>query len=253
MGNAALLYRNLADDAVISASSELVLAPGSKVQNPDIARKWRSASSGDWLLADFGALTSMDTVAVIGLTATTCRVRLSSTDPTGVAGDIYDSGVDAVDQDYLQAIVLIGAPVSARFLRIDLTNGTAGATYVEAGRLVAGLRSRFGINFGFGWSKGYVDPSILTKTRGGQTQVSAETSYRVLDLTFEMVSPSDRRGFIETVDRVNGKKLGVLFVLDDESSDLAFDTIWGLVSELTPVTQPYLDRFSKQYRIEERL
>lgn len=251
MGNAALLYQNLADAATISVSSQLVTAAGSLVQNVHVARKWRSESAGDWLLADLGALVSLDTVAVIGLTATGYRVRLSSSDPTGAAGDVLDTGTLSVDQAYLQAIALLDAPGSARYLRVDLTNSSG--TYVEAGRLVAGLRNLFEINFSFGWSIGYVDPSIATKTRGGQTQVSREQSYRQVSLSFESMRPTDRYSFVEDADRLNGIKDDVLLILDEDSTELPRDSIWGRVVDLTPVGQPFFDVFSKEYRIEERL
>lgn len=251
MGNAALLYRNLADEATIAVSSQLATAAGSLVQNEHVARKWRSESSGDWLLADLGALVSLDTVAVMGLTATQYRVRLSSSDPTGAAGDIRDTGTLSVDQAYLQAIALLDVPASARYLRVDLTN--AGGAYVEAGRLVAGLRNLFEINFSFDWSIGYVDPSIATKTRGGQTQVSREQSYRQVSLSFDFMRQTDRYGFVEEADRLNGIKDDVLLILDEDSTALPRDSIWGRVVDLSPVSQPFFDIYSKQYRIEERL
>ena len=42
-----------------------------------------------------------------------------------------------------------------------------------------------------------VDPSIKTKTRGGQTQISNESSYRTLDLSFEYLSVDERNGLVE--------------------------------------------------------
>lgn len=251
MGNAALLYENLADDATIAVSSQLAAAAGALVQNVHVARKWRSESSGDWLLADLGAFMSLDTIAVMGLTATEYRVRLSSSDPGGAAGDILDTGTLAVDQAYAQAIALLDAPAAARYLRIDLAN--SGGSYVEAGRLVAGLRNRFEINFSFDWSIGYVDPSIVTKTRGGQTQVSREQSYRQASLKFDFLRPTDRFGFVQEADRLNGIKDDVLFIFDEDSTALPRDTIWGRVVDLSPVSQPFFDVYSKDYRIEERL
>lgn len=247
---ASVLYRNLVDAATALASSQIVLAPVSNVQNEHVARKWRSITPADSIVVDFGASVSIDTVAAMGLTATTMRVRLSTADSSGATGDAFDSGVDPVDQNYLQSVVLLPSAVSARYLRIDLASG---GDYVEMGRLVAGVRSAFTYNFGFGWGRTWVDPSIRTKTRGGQTQISPEQSYRTLDLSFEWVSEADRYGFVETIDRDNGLKTDVLFITDENSSNLARDSVWGLLADITPVTQPFFDIYAKQYRIEERL
>ena len=250
MANAAAVYDNLADDATISASTQVLLTPVANLQNPHIARKWRSTSTADYFVADLLALTSIDTVSVIGLTATTIRIRISSVDSSGSAGDLYDSGVVAIDQDYLQYIAVLGAPVSGRYVRVDLANSVE--AYVEAGRAVIGLRTAYTYNFGFNWQRAYVDPSIRTKTRGGQTQVSNENTYRTLDVTFEWVTVEQRNGFVETIDRVNGLKTDILFMTDTASTNMARDSVWGLITDLTPVTQPFFDIYSKQYKIEER-
>ncbi|MGE0290343.1 MAG: hypothetical protein AB7I42_24835 [Bradyrhizobium sp.] len=248
---AAVLHDNLADDAAVLAGTQVVTTPATMVQNEHVARKWRSRLSSDYLLFDFGASTAIDTVAAIGLTATTCRVRLSTADSSGAAGDAWDTGVVAVDQGYLQVIALGEATASGRYLRIDLVN--AAGDYVECGRVAAGVRSTFTYNFAFGWGRAWVDPSLRTKTRGGQTQISREENYRTLELPFEIVSTDDRHGFVETMDRVNGLSTDVLFVTDDGSANLARDSVWGLVADVSPVTQPFFDTFAKTYRIEERL
>jgi hypothetical protein len=247
---AAVVYNNLADAATVLASSQVVLAPAVNVQNEHVARKWRSITAADHLIADFGSLVSIDTVAAIGLTAATMRVRLSTVDSSGAAGDAYDGGTDAVDQNYRAGIELLPSAVSARYLRVDFASG---GSYCEVGRLVAGVRSRFTYNFAYGWGRSWIDPSIRTKTRGGQTQISPETSYRTLDLNFEWLATADRHGFVEAIDRDNGLKTDVLFITDEDSASLARDSLWGLVAEMTPVSQPYFGMFTKQLRIEERL
>lgn len=246
---AAVLFDNLVDRAIVSASTSETLARANRVQNEHVARRWRSLTGEDYLVVDFGTPVSIDTVSALGLSATTARLRLSTSDHG--AGDLYDSGADAVSQGFRQAVWLLPAPVMARFLRIDFVN--AGASYVEAGRIVAGVRAAYEINFSYGWGFSYADLSRKTRTRGGQTQVNRDSRYRVLEVAFELIGKADRHGFVDTIDRVNGLSLDVLFIADPDSDDLARDTVWGLISETTPVVQPYFDRFSKNYRIEERL
>jgi len=250
MGKAAVLFENLADLASVIAGSQVITTPAANVQNEHVARKWRSRISSDYLLFDFGASTAIDTVAAIGLTATTARFRLSTADASGAAGDAWDTGTAAVSQAYLQAIAVRAASVAGRYLRIDLA-GTG--DFVECGRVAAGVRGRFSRNFAYGWGRAWADPSLRTKTRGGQTQIGRETYYRTLELPFEVISPVDRQGFVETMDRVNGASTDVLFMTDDESSELARDSVWGLAADVSPVVQPYFETFSKTYRIEERL
>ncbi|MFC3074731.1 hypothetical protein [Shinella pollutisoli] len=247
---AAVVFENLADAASVRASSSILLAQPTLVQQVHVERRWRALNNVAWLVLDLGAETPIDTVAAMGLTATAARVRVSVADPSGAAGELFDSGQLTVDQAYLALVVLSEAPVSGRYVRIDLSN--EGAPYVEAGRVCIGLRSTFAYNFDYGWSYGYVDPSTRSKTRGGQTQVTPRRPYRTIDVTFPRVTAADRYSFVETIERENALQRDVLFTTDPESDNLARDTIWGLMSETTAIVQPFIEDFTKQYRIEER-
>ncbi|MDP2410346.1 MAG: hypothetical protein Q8M26_08675 [Pseudolabrys sp.] len=255
MGVACIAYRNLADSALLLASSQELLAPVANLQRPDVARRWRSTEANTAsFVADLFAASSLDTVALIGTTmsaAGTCRIRISATDSTGVAGELYDSGATLVSADYNQAIALLATPVTGRYIRIDLAD--PGAEYLEAGRLFVGPRSQFVINYSYGWSVTTVDRSAAKDTRGGQTQVWRDNLYRVFDVAFESLSASERYGFIEEIERANAQKDDVLFVADADSSSLARDSIWGLIQTPSPIVQPHFDRFSKTYKIKERL
>lgn len=257
MSNAAILYLNLADDATLTPSSAQVQCPASLMQNPHVSRKWKTtASASEYLIVDLGSAQSIDTIYLLGCSlsaSAVSRVRVSATDSSGAAGELYDSGdvTGAVDQNYGTQPVLLDAAVSGRYVRFDFAD--PGATDIQIGRLVIGLRTVFGINFGYNWQAQRVDRSVLTKTRGGQTQVFRDNAYRTIDLTFGFMSPSDRYGVVEAVDIACGASTDVLFIIDPESTNPARDSIWGLISDMTPAIQATLDIFTKQYKIEERL
>jgi hypothetical protein len=251
--NAYIAYTNLADSAILlTASASSLLLPVSNLLVPHIARKWRGIDTvTDYFVSDLGSLTSIDTLAVFGITGSQIRFRISSVDATGAAGDLYDSGTLSVDQNYKSSINIIPNAVSGRYVRVDLT--TAAGTYVEAGRLFIGTRTQFSYNYVKGWHRLWTDRSTKTKTRGGQTQIFADVTYRSIDVTFDFLTQNDRDGFVETIDRVNATKTDVLFVTNPASANLSRDSIWGLITSMTPVVQPYVSTFSKQYMIEERL
>jgi hypothetical protein len=156
-----------------------------------------------------------------------------------------------VDQDYLQAIALLDAAVSGQYLRIDLAD--LSGDYVEMGRVFAGTVTEFDINFTYDWPITTVDRSLKNKTRGGQTQTFPDNIYRTIDVTFKFLSETERYGIVETIDRINGQHIDVLFVMDPDSTNLSRDFIWGLINTPTAVVQPTFDKFSKQYQIDERL
>lgn len=260
MANAAIAYLNLADSGTVSASSQQVTLPATNVQTPHVEERWRSSVSSAYLIVDLGSVQSIDTVLLRGITvgsSGTAQVRISATDPQVESALLHDSGAlssgsSSFDVAYDALVRLLSTPVSGRYVRIDLLDSAA--SYVEAGRLFVGLRTTFDRNFTFGWSIGWADRSVKSKTRGGQTLTWNDNSYRILDVNFDSVSSSQRYGIVESIDRLNGQRTDILFITDPDSTNLPRDSIWGLITDLSPVVQPQLvDIFGRQYKIEERL
>lgn len=260
MANAAIAYLNLADLGNIATSSQVTSMPVSNLQDPHIGIRWRSNINDAYFVVDLLSSQTVDTVVVLGLTVSstaTVRVRICSVDPTGGSGDVADSGTIASGSTYFDAtygaiVYKLDAAASARYIRVDITDNTA--SYVEAGRVFVGLSTQFTYNYNWGWSFGYTDRSVRIKSRGGQTLVLADNSFRTLTVDFGWVSSAQRYGIVESVDRVNGQNTDVLFITNTDSTNLARDSIWGLVNNLSAVTNPALaDIFGKQYVIEERL
>lgn len=261
MANAAILYDNLAKTAAIQPSSQEINMPAELLLDPHVQNRWRSLTGSASFVADLGSLVSIDTAGVFGLTggaSTVVRIRLSATDDTGLTGDAGDtgglvSGSAYFDHRYGSLVWPKTAAASCRYVRVDITDPDAG--YVEAGRIVAGVRTVFAHNFGWDWSLGRVDRSARQKSRGGQTHIWNDNAYRVLGLRFPWVTEAQRYGLVETIDLLNGQHDDVLFMTDPSSTNVARDSIWGLITESGPNTlAPGLtDVFGKQYTIEERL
>lgn len=261
MANAAVLYANMADTATIGASSQELTMPASTILTPHVSERWRSLTNSSFFVLDLGALKTLDTVMVRGLTMSAsglARLRLSTVDSSGAAGDVLDTGALAnqatpyFDLDYGAFVYPLPAAVSARYVRFGQSDPAS--TYVEAGAICVGLRTGFTYNFVPGASLGYVDRSRSTVTSGGQTLIWIDNKYRKLVLNFDWVTSAQRYGLIEAMDRVNGQHSNVLCITDTASTNLARDSIWGLVDNLTPVTIPQvIDIFGKQISISERL
>lgn len=250
-------WRNLADSGAISASSFVPLTPPTILQNPHVARKWRGANgASEHVTVDLVSPAAIDCVALMGVSLSAAgitRIRASLADSSALDGAAHDSGAAAgrIDPRYPHLIHLMPAPVTARYLRIDLTE--PGAAFVEAGRLFVGLTEQFTVNFAYGWERGWADPSRVTKSRGGQSYVDRADPYRQLNLTFGHLGEAQRYGVVEDIDQFCGKHTDILMLTDPTSTALARDSIWGRVEDATPVSQPSFATYSKIYRIEERL
>jgi hypothetical protein len=255
--NATFVYPNLADGGTITASSSAALMSPRRLQNPHVARKWRGVSGGsEWVCVDLGAALSIDTVALVGINLTLAgshRVRVSNSDPTGAAGELYNSGSLSakVDPAYGYLVQLLTNPVTGRYVRVDVSDALS---YIEAGRFVVGLRRVFAVNFAAGWSRGYEDLSRRRASRGGQTYIDRGDTYRKLELPFEFLSRTERNSLVEDLDLLAGTHDDVLVITDPLSSNLGRDSVWGLFDDLDPVVQPVMvDLFRKTFRVSERL
>ena len=261
--NACIAYVNLADtdDAVITASSSLPRTPvQSRLQNPHVARKWRGRlGTSEYIVIDLGSVVALDTVCLFGVSGVspTFRVRLSTSDTSGAAGDVFDSGTltgtPYFDSSYGAFIYLRSSASSGRYLRIDISE--SGVEYIEAGRVFVGDRVQVEVNFS-SWSRAFVDQSRRTYGRGGQMFADIEDSYRTLEVSFDALTEDERYAFVEYIDRVHGEHADFLFVMDPTSDNLSRDSIWGFVDGGSAVSEPSISvppRFSKSYNIRERL
>lgn len=237
-----------------------------KLQQEDTRRNWRTgATTTAYILGTYASNQSADTfyLANTNLTAAgIARVRLSSADATGAAGDIYDSNSGAtagqVDPNYKNLLVLASSVKSGwKYIRIDLTDTSR--TYIEAGFLFVGTRTQFAYNYNYGAQFTVVDPSVQKKTKGGQTKMMIRPIFWRWELPIGFVTEAQRYSVAYSIDLLNGIRTPVLFVGDPASTNLGRDSIFGLIQESSPVV--VIEGFdsaggimaSKTYRVEQRL
>jgi hypothetical protein len=260
MANAALVISNNADAATVGASSQVLTLPASNLKTPHPSERWRSLNSADWIVLDKGAAIMGDTVALFGLTCgvnATIRLRLSTIDGSGGAGDVLDTGAlstgdPSFDVDYASFVHRLATPAAWRYARFDIDDPDA--DFVEAGCILDGLSESFAYNFAAGGSIQEVDRSRVTATSSGMTLTWDDNGFRRVDLSFQWVTEAQRYGLIRRLDRVCGRRRNVLLMTDTDSADLPRDSIYGLVTDITPVTFGVIfDLFGKQLRIDERI
>ena len=253
---AAIGFENLADEdrTIVSASSSAPFLPAQNLRSVHVGRKWRSETPGSaTIYLDFQGVAQIDTVALIGCPVSadaTVRVRTSTNRQEMDAGVLSDVTVTGFDPQYGYVVALFDQVV-ARYIRIDIVDPTMRP--IEAGRLFAGVSWQYETNFGYGWSIGWVDPSIKTKSYGGSTFVDRKRKYRVGEFQFQEMSEADRWGFVEQVEITAGTSQDVLFIIRPDAVDLHRRVVWGMIRETSAAVEQFFTRFGKQYQIEERL
>jgi hypothetical protein len=260
MGSAAIVIDNNADAATVGASSQVLTLPVSNLLTPHPSERWRSLTSADFLVLDKGSLISADTVMLCGMTCganATIRLRLSTIDASGAAGDILDTGLLSsgdvhFDVEYGSFVYRLSEPTSWRYVRFDISDPDA--TFVEAGCILDGLSTIFDFNFVPGGSIQHVDLSRVAATSSGMTLTWDDSTFRRIDFTFDFVSEDQRYGLVERMDRVIGRKRNVFLMTNPDSTNLPRDSVFGLVTNITPITfGAVIDIFGKQLQIDERI
>lgn len=259
MGSA-LVVDNLALNGFVSASSQVLTMPASELLTPHTTNRWRSLTNSDYLLVNKGSSILADTFMAGQLTCgprSTARLRLSTSDSSGAAGDVLDTGPIAngtqhFDVGYTGFVYRLPAPAAYQYVRFELFDPDA--PFVEAGFAVDGLSEVFDYNFAPGSSIQDVDRSRVTPTSAGLTLTWPDNTFRRLDLHFDWVSQRQRNGMIARLDRVKGRHSSVLLLTNTSDSNLPRAAIYGLVTDQTPVTfGAATNIYGKQLRIDERL
>lgn len=267
MGNAAILYRNLADLATLTEANEALAMPVSLLQNPHVQKRYRGLDDQVSIYVDLLAISDINTVALLGTTVgdeARFRIYASTSDPTVATGQVLDTGwidIDSVavtggragfDPNYKSVVLLTTTILSPRYFRIDIED--LPASYVEAGRLVIGEAVEFTRNFLPGSTRGWRDLSRRQKTEGGQTLIQRRQKVRLFDLDFDSITETQRWDLIEEIDRENGTTDDVLMIEDVDSENLARDAVWGLMEEIPSVGRTAIpDVFTRRFAVEERL
>lgn len=223
---------NWADSSIISTGAAAVASlPASNLLDDDIQKIWRTASStgDDALIIDLTAQREIGAVALINTNLDlddTIHLRISTSDPTGVDGDAYNSGVvaAAVDPEWPTWVHFVEPAAIGRYIRIgaDLSGGPW-----EAGRLVvcpiwAPSRDR-----SLGAEPLWDDPSLVSFSIGGnefvdQRQPRRGHRFRIMNLT-----ETEAREQVAELNRLRGIARDILVCIDKDSTNLGRDTLWG--------------------------
>jgi hypothetical protein len=244
-------YRNLADEAVLSASTQIGTKPVSLLQDPHVGARWSAGRSSAWIDVLWPEPMTVDCVALMGVDLTEGgRFRLRS--PADGAAR-YDSGdrPARVDPAYGYLVHVLPAPVTTRSLHLGLADPAV--SDLRAGRLFAGLLWAPSWGDSYGRKLGYAPASTQTVGRGGQTFVDRRGNPRAAQFQLDGLTEAETRTHLRVLQRRCGNTDDVLVIFDADDPNPGEVTVWGLLKELQ---LPSLDRAnatSNSFNITERL
>jgi hypothetical protein len=243
--------------AALTATSERADSPASWLRTDDLTQTWRAAAgvTSTTITVDFGRAEPIGWVAFgnAGFASPTLRFRLSLTDPTGAAGDAYDSGslaFGALDQAYRKAIHLLPGEASGRHLRVDVADATP-----EAGRLWAGRLWRPARNYAYPLEVVAADLSERRQADGGQVWVNRRSVRRGFRMTLPAVSKAEWETHLERLQRLTGATRDVLLCRDPDAPNLPRECVIGPPAEGQSVEAVFEDfgRYRASLPIDDRL
>lgn len=255
---AGFLY-DIASATFTSAEAVTSSLPITNLADPQPRRRARLTGAAVSIVADFGAARAIDCVALISTTLTsgaTIRARLGTVLNTWTT----DTGtVNAEAQDAAQGNVILTlvAPVTARFLRLDIADAPA---FTDIGLCIAGALWRVLRGMAYGVTEGRVmlDRRDRNPFTGAEFPVPAIANPRYCSFTLPSLSTAEARNQHRDLVRLLGAARDGLVIpeLNDSLAERNRRAIWGAINlpgEDAGVTRASLPLSSRSFRVTERL
>ena len=281
MTNAIITTKNWVDDAsTITSTNAVASLPVTNLQDMQIVKVWRTSATSAVVDVDFGSQQAVEVISLIRHNLTqsgTLRFRLSNV--SDFSTTVYDSGtfngwpvaeqfgafpwgvfswggvLDAdVAADYtVSSYKILSSITLARYFRMDVSDATNPAGYVQAGRLIVSPAYRPSNNYAFGMEIEFVDNSRVQKSRGGQTYIDLVEKYRVATIDLFNLPESEVFGSLfNELDRRRGIGRDILLI-PQPSDEFSFisQNLYGRIQSSTPIVNNVLELYGKQITVEE--
>jgi hypothetical protein len=226
------------------------------LQDPRVSAKpWRAAGTSASLLVDFGLVATVGWVALGGNNLSggaTRRVRLSVDDPSGQAGEAWDSGTATPGAELGRGQlvhILPTADVTARYLLLDLADTIA----PEAGRLWCGPTFRPAANFAFGAAdvrKSYSDWRVAQDGTGYGDRRPQQRGFKV---SLPKMTTIEKNLYFAPLLEAADVTDDVMFCKDPASDSVARDTVIGTLDALPAIPNQHYDWHAAEFTVWERM
>jgi hypothetical protein len=153
-----------------------------------------------------------------------------------------------------ELVVILSASTVARYWRIEITDTTNAAGYIQAGRVFIGPAWQPIVNMIYGASIGWTTQTQMQRSLGGSKYFQRRNPYRVETFTLDYMTEDIGMSNAFEIDRRAGIDGEILWVHDPA------DTVHALrrqflatLQQLSPIQFPVTSATQKAYAIEEAL
>ncbi|MFN8960086.1 MAG: hypothetical protein ACK5YV_00760 [Betaproteobacteria bacterium] len=251
------------DDLIVEiGEAPLVLGDQLGIKGAQPRRRARLMGSSATITADLGAEVPMDCVALISTTlgvGSMVQARLSNVANFSVT--LADTGLlnaEAQDESQGNVVLVLPASVTARYLRVDLTDGAV--PFMDIGLLVAGQLWRLQRGTAYGIREGRVmlDRRDRNPYTGAEFPVPAIVNPRMAVFTLPALSTAEARNQHRDMLRRLGAARDTLWIaeLSDSMAERNRRSIWGAMNapgEDAAISRDSLPLASRGFRVVERV
>lgn len=286
MANIYLAWQNRTDTASLSSGSWNALLPLANLQNRQVQKVARSA---DTALAstkfdvDLGAAYQISVLAlIVHNISVSGKVRITASDTATFTALAYDSGWVSVwpagvipislleweeDNFWLGTlsanaragyqspfINILPSTVTQRYWRVEINDTGNSDGYVQIGRLFMARGWRPGINYAYGASLGYEDPTPVDVSLSGAEFFDVRSKFRVFGFDIDYITDSDAYAYALELQRIAGVSGEVLMCQDtDDAARMPQRAFVGRLRQIGGVTQATPTSHSARFEIKELL
>ena len=259
----------LSDAATLSTtgtvSSSLPLTNLQTMQPGEVCRF--TSLTGMMIVADLGSAKAINWVELInhnGTSAATWRIRGADTEGNLTASPGYDSGTVSMwpasgkpsdtGLQNLSSLLYLTTAQTYRWWRIDITDAANPATYWQAGRLYIANAWVPEKNLSYGVQYGFIDTSQRYRTPGGNTLPINRARLKRVAFSLGFMDEDEAFGKAWPIDLDRGMGKDVSFYENPEATTHRHrKSVYGLLSDMSPIEHLYFPVHSKGYVIEELL
>lgn len=185
------------------------------------------------------------------------------TDPENVTADLSNPSLslDFMNDNYIYGYTtklnrhFFHLPSSAQTYRhwmIDISDPGNPQGELQIGRVMIGTLFQPVINVDLSPTVGFIDPSIHETTFGGGIVPTQRGKRKTMSFRFGFHTEAEMMGTAFEIDDYCGSTEGVFACMDSEKTTYRQQySIYGLMPSLQEIVNPFMDIFTKAYRIEE--
>lgn len=287
MANIFLAWQNRTDEGILAGGSWLSNLPLTHLQNRQVQKVSRSngvTAGATKFDIDLGQARSIGVVGLVVHNISVAGVvRITASDSAAFTTLYYDSGAVAawpsgvIPSDLLEweddnfwlgtlsqqaragyqspYILKLPSVQNMRYWRVEIVDTSNSDGYVQIGRLFMARGWTPYVNYSYGSSLGFQDPTPVDTSLSGAEYFDIRSKYRVMNFTLPYITDTEAYSYALELQRLAGVS-GEILVMPDGGASLSTQpqrSFVGRLRQVGTIKQPNPTAYSVDFEVKELL